>query len=59
MIWAHCTTNLASFKIPRYIEYRSDPLPRTGSEKIAKAELLKEKPDQIAGSWDRIEQRLR
>jgi len=59
MIWDYCTTNLASFKIPRYIEYRSEPLPRTGSEKIAKTELLKEKPDQISDSWDRIESRLR
>jgi crotonobetaine/carnitine-CoA ligase len=52
----YCTTNLASFKVPRYIEYRSE-LPKTPSEKIAKHVLKAEKPDLRAGSWDRVEQR--
>lgn len=52
----YCTTNLASFKVPRYIEYRSE-LPKTPSEKVAKHVLKAEKPDLRAGSWDRVEQR--
>jgi crotonobetaine/carnitine-CoA ligase len=58
-IWAHCAANLASFKIPRFIEYRDAPLPRTGSDKIAKTELIKEKADPVAGCWDRVERRRR
>lgn len=54
-ILAHCTKNLASFKVPRYIEYRDAPLPRTASEKIAKPALAAEKSDLRAGSWDRVE----
>ena len=42
---------LASFKVPRYIEY-AEPLPRTASGKIAK-HLLKEKADPTSGSFDR------
>lgn len=58
-ILAHCTANLASFKIPRYIEYRDTPLPRTASEKIAKPSLIQEKPDLRVGAWDRVEARWR
>jgi crotonobetaine/carnitine-CoA ligase len=54
-ILAHCTGSLASFKVPRYIEYREMPLPRTASEKIAKPALVAEKSDLRAGSWDRLE----
>jgi acyl-CoA synthetase (AMP-forming)/AMP-acid ligase II len=52
-IIAHCTENLASFKVPRYIEYRSE-LPKTPSEKVAKHLLKSEKPDLRVGSWDRL-----
>jgi long-chain acyl-CoA synthetase len=58
-ILAHCATNLASFKIPRYIEYRDLPLPRTASEKIAKPSLVQERADLRAGTWDRVEARWR
>ena len=33
---------LASFKIPQYFEFRTDPLPRTGTEKIHKRQLREE-----------------
>jgi crotonobetaine/carnitine-CoA ligase len=56
LIIDHCTTNLASFKVPRYIEYRSE-LPKTPSEKVAKHVLKAEKSDLRTGSWDRVEQR--
>ena len=53
-IVAHCTDNLASFKVPRYLEYRAS-LPKTPSEKIAKHVLKAETPDLRRGSWDRVE----
>jgi len=52
----YCVINLASFKVPRYIEYRRE-LPKTPSEKVAKHMLKAEKPDLRSGSWDRVEQR--
>lgn len=51
-----CSERLARFKVPRYIEYRTD-FPRTPTFKVQKAELRKEKPDLRAGSWDRSEGR--
>ena len=59
LILRHCAANLASFKLPRYIEYRDAPLPRTASEKIAKPALVAEKDDLRAGSWDRVEREWR
>jgi crotonobetaine/carnitine-CoA ligase len=53
-IISHCETQLASFKVPRYIEYRTSPLPRSTSGKVKKPTLLEEKPDQRTGSWDRL-----
>jgi crotonobetaine/carnitine-CoA ligase len=50
----HCETQLASFKVPRFIEYRTAPLPRSTSGKVQKPTLLAEKPDHRAGSWDRL-----
>jgi crotonobetaine/carnitine-CoA ligase len=55
-IFAHCEANLASFKVPRYIEF-IDALPKTPSEKIAKGVLLKSRPDLRSGSYDRVEGR--
>lgn len=54
-IIGHCTANLASFKVPRYIQYRDAPLPRTASEKISKPTLLQEQKDLLADTWDRVE----
>ncbi|MGD0187967.1 MAG: AMP-binding protein [Roseiarcus sp.] len=50
-IIAHCEAGLARFKVPRYIEYRSE-LPKTASDKIAK-HLLKGAADPTAGCFDR------
>ncbi|QAA94632.1 class I adenylate-forming enzyme family protein [Pollutimonas thiosulfatoxidans] len=49
----YCKDNLASFKVPRYFEFR-DALPKTASGKIAKPALLSEKVDLRAGSYDRV-----
>jgi acyl-CoA synthetase (AMP-forming)/AMP-acid ligase II len=48
----HCAANLASFKVPRYIEFRKE-LPKTPSDKVAKHVLRAEKVDLRIGSWDR------
>ncbi|MBC7802551.1 MAG: acyl--CoA ligase [Candidatus Parcubacteria bacterium] len=50
----HARKYLAPFKVPRYIEYR-DEFPRTPSLKVRKPELVKEKPDLRADSWDRVD----
>ena len=51
-IVAHCAKNLAAFKVPRFIEYRSE-MPLTASDKIEKHKLVKEKPDLRVGAYDR------
>ena len=53
---AHCAQQLASFKVPRYVEFRSE-LPKTPSDKVAKHLLKAEKSDLRQGSWDRVEGR--
>ncbi|MGN6768176.1 MAG: class I adenylate-forming enzyme family protein, partial [Rhizobiaceae bacterium] len=53
-IIAHCERQLAVFKIPRYIEYRTRPLPRSTSGKVRKPDLLDEKADLREDSWDRL-----
>lgn len=55
-IFDHCQSNLAAFKVPRYIEF-IDALPRTPSEKVAKGELIRAKEDLRIGSYDRVEAR--
>ena len=35
-----CTTRLAAFKVPRYIELRTEPFPRTPSHRIPKEQLM-------------------
>lgn len=57
-IIALCAKSLAVFKLPRYLEYRTKPLPRTPSgTKLVKSDLLKEKPDLLSGCWDRVQGR--
>jgi len=53
-IIAHARRFLAPFKVPRYIEYRSE-FPRTPSNKIRKPALIQEKADQRLDSWDRVD----
>jgi fatty-acyl-CoA synthase len=38
MLQAHCKESIASYKVPRYVEFVSD-WPLTGSQKIRKLEL--------------------
>lgn len=52
-IIAHCSANLAPFKVPRFYEFRN-ALPKTASMKIAKHVLRSETTDMRAGSYDRV-----
>jgi crotonobetaine/carnitine-CoA ligase len=51
-VLAHCRANLAPFKVPRYIAY-VESLPKTGSAKIAKAEL-RAAANLTAGCYDAL-----
>lgn len=48
-----CRDRLAKHKVPRYIEYRTDPFPRTPSMRVKKSALLAEVEDPFALAWDR------
>lgn len=52
-IFAYCEANLASFKVPRYVEFVDD-LPKTPSGKIAKGQLIAGKADLRIGAYDRV-----
>jgi len=51
----HACDHLAIFKVPRYLEYRTD-FPRTPSLKLKKGELIAEREDLRTGSWDAVEE---
>jgi carnitine-CoA ligase len=46
-----CTTKLARHKVPRYLVFTTDDLPRTPSMRVAKSQLRRAEPP--AGAWDR------
>ncbi|MDH6235015.1 crotonobetaine/carnitine-CoA ligase [Mesorhizobium soli] len=48
-----CKTNLAGFKLPRFIEYRDTDFVRTPSMRIQKQALIQAKADLRQGAWDR------
>lgn len=50
-----CEENMATFKVPRYFEFR-DSLPRTPSERVQKKKLIEEKADLTQGGYDRLEE---
>ena len=52
-IWAYCRERLAAFKVPRYLEYRSE-LPRTSSAKIQKGVLREEAKAPKGLVFDRV-----
>lgn len=49
----HCALHLAPHKVPRYIELRVDPFPRTPSQRIRKQLLKTDGVHRIDGVWDR------
>lgn len=48
-----CRDRLAKHKVPRYIEYRTEPFPRTPSMRVKKSALVAEVEDPLARAWDR------
>jgi long-chain acyl-CoA synthetase len=50
-IKAHCSEHLAQFKVPEYVEFRDEPLPRNPAGKILK-QLLRGDADASAFSAD-------
>ena len=36
---AHCKQQIAGYKVPRSVEFRSEPLPKSGPGKVLKREL--------------------
>jgi carnitine-CoA ligase len=52
----HCRERLAKHKVPRYIEYRTDPFPRTPSMRVKKSDLVTQTSDPFANAWDRDQQ---
>ena len=47
----HCAAHLATFKLPRYIEYRAS-FPLTDSQRVQKKQLRTEKTDLRIGAYD-------
>ena len=52
-IWSFCEPHLAAFKVPRYLEYRSE-LPKTPSSKVQKNLLREESKQGINRFFDRL-----
>jgi crotonobetaine/carnitine-CoA ligase len=57
-ILAHCEANLATFKVPRFIQYR-DSFSYTASDRVEKKSLAKAGEDARAGAYDKLEKRWR
>ena len=53
-LWAWCADHLADFKVPRYLEIRSQ-LPRNATGKIVKARLTEEQPGTAHAAFDRLD----
>jgi len=49
----YCRARLAKHKVPRYVEYRTEPFPRTPSMRVKKSELIAQMDDPFRNSWDR------
>ncbi|NBQ37889.1 MAG: long-chain fatty acid--CoA ligase, partial [Synechococcus sp.] len=54
-VFAHCATQLAAFKVPRYLAYLAGDFPRTPTRKIIKRRLVEESADLRSGAFDRVD----
>lgn len=52
-----CADHLARFKVPRYVELRTDPFPRTPSQRVRKHALTVDGEHTVDNAWDRIRDR--
>jgi crotonobetaine/carnitine-CoA ligase len=50
----HCRTMLSAFKVPRYLEQRDEPFPRTPSMRIQKEKLKVNGVHSTQNAWDRL-----
>lgn len=48
-----CADRLAAYKVPRYIKLRTEPFPRTASQRIPKNQLKIDGKHRTSGAWDR------
>jgi crotonobetaine/carnitine-CoA ligase len=48
-----CRERLSKHKVPRYLEYRIEPFPRTPSMRVKKSALIAEVEDPFENAWDR------
>lgn len=48
---AHCNTNLSNYKVPRYVAYSAEPLPRLATGKLSKPAVRA----QYAGAYETME----
>ena len=48
-----CSERLARYKVPRYVEFRTEPFPRTPSMRVKKSDLQVGVGDPTADAWDR------
>src|SRR5262249_7672876 len=51
-----CADHLARFKVPRYVELRTDPFSRTPSQRIRKDTLKVDRQHLVDGVWDRTQE---
>jgi crotonobetaine/carnitine-CoA ligase len=51
---AFCEARLARQKVPRYLEHRTEPFPRTETQRIPKNALKVDGAHQTATAWDRL-----
>jgi crotonobetaine/carnitine-CoA ligase len=51
---AWCGERLAAFKVPRYLEFRAEEMPKTPTMRVRKFELRGEAADPVKGCWDRV-----
>jgi crotonobetaine/carnitine-CoA ligase len=48
-----CRERLAPHKVPRYIQFRAEPFPRTPSMRVKKSAIVAESEDPLRDTWDR------
>jgi crotonobetaine/carnitine-CoA ligase len=51
---AHCSARLNKHKVPRYIEQRTEPFPRTPTQRIPKTQLMVDGRHTVDHAWDRL-----
>ncbi len=53
-LWEFCSARLSKTKVPRYLEHRVEPFPRTPTQRIPKNELKVDGVHRADTAWDRL-----